>query len=103
MAEGGFLCLLPNPGVPQEGYTNLTGFMYDRELLKNCSVIDGRQQLIRIKDIPKQAQTSGFRNEGSYSQGERSASRDRQTTLKNCVILDDVWTQGALFVSAKKL
>ena len=69
---------------------------------ENCSVIDGRQQLIRIKDVPKQSQTPGLCNEDTH-RGTIDLKGSPDNTGKTVIILDDVWTSGSTLRVCKEV
>ena len=88
--------------------SNPTGFMHDfiAGLIQTseCSgrIIDGRQQLIRIKDVPKQSQSPGIRIEETH-RGTIEIKGSPDNTGKVVIILDDVWTSGCTLRVCKEV
>lgn len=81
-----------------EENSNPSGFMHDivKTLLddKDCSLIDGRQQLIRTKTVPKQSTTPGSRDESTH-RGTIAIKGTPDNKGKVVIVLDDIWTSGS--------
>ena len=88
-----------------EANPNPTGFMHDivGELLVACpAVVDGRQQLIRTRNVDKQSQTPGPRSEVTH-RGTIELPSLPDNTGKTVIILDDVWTSGSTLHVCKEV
>ena len=73
--------------------------------LHPTSIDDGRRQLIRIKDVPKQS-TSKIHDESTH-RGTIAINRDSRAKdlnkNKTVIILDDVWTTGCTLRVCKEV
>ena len=96
--------------APGHSPTSLPSFVHNLVgmlLSHNPRLIDGRQQLVRIKDVPKQAYSKEKRTRETHRNSIRvDTSRKRNISTLNrgrvVFILDDVWTSGCTLSAYKE-